>query len=181
MRFYFVSILTLSLFDCLAEGIVTLFVFGHVSGHLALIKSSGSAFSFTRMLPSIHGFWFGNVLIVAMGTTSSTHVLMNSLTESAYSSMLLSELRFYFVSVLTLSLFNSLAEGIAALFIFGHITRHLALIKSSGSRFQFHANAAINPRFLVWECFYRCYGNDIFDARSNELAHRISVFVNISI
>ena len=32
----------LSLFDCLAEGIDTLFVFGYVSGHLALVKSSGS-------------------------------------------------------------------------------------------------------------------------------------------
>ena len=73
------------MFDCLAEGIATLFVFAHASGVLAL------AFSFTRMLPSIHGFWFGNVLIVAMGTTSSMHFLMNSLTESAYSSMLLLE------------------------------------------------------------------------------------------
>ena len=54
---YFVSILTLSLFDCLAEGIATLFVFGHVYGHLALVKSSGLSF--------------------------------HSLTESAYSSMLL--------------------------------------------------------------------------------------------
>ena len=90
-------------------------------------------------------------------------------------------MRFYFVSILTLSLFDSLAEEIAALFVFGHVTSHLALIKSSGSRFQFHANAAINPRFLVRECFNRCYGNDIFNARSNELAHRISVFVNVVI
>ena len=45
----------------------------------------------TRMVPSLDGFGVGNVLIVAMGTTSSTHVLMNSLTESAYSSMLLSD------------------------------------------------------------------------------------------
>jgi hypothetical protein len=69
------------------EGIATLFVFGHVSGHLTLVKSSGSRFQFHRMLPSIHSFWFGNVLIVAMGTTLSIHFLMNSLTESAYSSI----------------------------------------------------------------------------------------------
>jgi hypothetical protein len=64
----------------------------------------------------------------------------------------------YFVSILTLSLFDSLAEGIAILFVFGHVSGNLALVKSSGSRFQVHLNAAINPRFLVWECFNLAMG-----------------------
>jgi hypothetical protein len=55
----------------------------------------------------------------------------------------------------------------------------LPWLKSSGSGFQFHANAAINPRFLVWELFSRCYGYDIVNALSNEPAHRISIFVNV--
>ena len=45
--------------------------------------------------------------------------------------------------------------------------------------FQFRANAAINPHFLVWECFNSCCGYDIADALANKLAHRISVFVNV--
>ena len=69
------------MFDCLAEGIATLLEFGHVFGHLALIKS------FARMLPLIHGFWLENVLIDAVGTTSPMHLLINSLTESAYSNV----------------------------------------------------------------------------------------------
>ena len=60
-------------------------------------------------------------------------------------------MRLYYVSILTLSLFDCLAEGIATLFVVGHVSGHLALVKSSGSRFQFRANAAINQRFLVWE------------------------------
>jgi hypothetical protein len=72
------------LFDCLAEGIATLFVFGHVSGRLAMIKSSG----FARMLSSIHGFWLAKDLMVTVGTTSPMHLLINSLTESTYKSML---------------------------------------------------------------------------------------------
>ena len=80
-------------------------------------------------------------------------------------------MRFYFVSILTLSLSDCLAEGIATLFEFSHVSGHLALIKSSGSRFQFRANAAINPRFLVWECFNSCCGYDIVDALANKLAH----------
>ena len=55
-------------------------------------------------------------------------------------------MRLYFVSILTLSLFDCLAVGIATLFVFGHVSGHLALIKSSGSRFRFHVNAAINPQ-----------------------------------
>ena len=73
-------------------------------------------------------------------------------------------MRFYFVSMLTLSLFDCLAEGIATLFVFGHVSGHLALIKSNGLRFQFRANAVINPRFLVWECFNSCCGYDFADA-----------------
>jgi hypothetical protein len=45
----------------------------------------------------------------------------------------------------------------------------------------FRANAAINPRFLVWVCFNRCCGYNIADALSNELAHRISVFVSVDV
>ena len=82
-------------------------------------------------------------------------------------------MRLYLVSILTLSLFDCLAEGIATLFVFDHVSGHLALIKSSGSHFQFHANAAINPRFNS------CCGYDIAKALANELAHRISVFINV--
>ena len=80
---------------------------------------------------------------------------------------------------LMLSLFDCLAEGIDTLFVFSHVSGHLALVKSSGSLFQFPANAAIDPLFLVWECFNSCCGYDIADALSNELAQRISVFVNV--
>ena len=77
-----------------------------------------------------------------------------------------------------LSFFDCLEEGLATLFVFGQVSGPLALVKSSGLRFQFRANAAIN-QFLVWECFNSCCGYDIADALSNELAHRISVFVNV--
>ena len=88
-------------------------------------------------------------------------------------------MRFYFVSILTLSCFDCLAEGIATLFVFDHVSGYLALVKSSGSQFQFRANAAINPRFLVWQCFNRCCVYDVADALANKLAHRISVFINV--
>ena len=75
------------------------------------------------------------------------------------------ELRLYFVSIL----FDCLAEGIATVFVFGHVSVRLAMIKSRGSRFQFCANAAINPRFLVEEGFNsRCWYN-ITDALANKL------------
>ena len=80
-------------------------------------------------------------------------------------------MRLYFVSILTLSLFDCLAEGIATLFVLGHVSGHLALVKSSGSRFQFHANAAINPRFLFWECINSCCGYVIANELANELTH----------
>ena len=88
-------------------------------------------------------------------------------------------MRLHFVSVLTRSLFDCLAEGIATLFVFSHVSGHLSLVKSSDLCFQFHVNAAINPRFLVWECFNRCCGYDIANALANELAPRIRVFVNV--
>ena len=78
-----------------------------------------------------------------------------------------------------LSLFDCLAEGIATLFVLGHVSGHLALIKNSGSRFQFCTNAAINPRFLIGECFNRRYGYNITDAIANKVAHRISVYINV--
>ena len=34
-----------------AEGITTLFVFGHIPSHLSMVKCSGSRFQFARMLP----------------------------------------------------------------------------------------------------------------------------------
>ena len=76
-------------------------------------------------------------------------------------------MRLYFVSILTLSLFDSLAEGIATLFIFGHVSGRLALVKSSGSRFQFCANAAVNSRFLVGEDFNCLREYNITDALAN--------------
>ena len=83
------------------------------------------------------------------------------------------------VAILTLSLFDCLAEGIATQFVFGHVSGHLAMVKSSGSRFQFRANAATNPWLLVGECFNTCCGYDVANALANKLAHRISVFVNV--
>ena len=53
----------------------------------------------------------------------------------------------------TLSLYRHfaclIAEGITTLFIFVHIPSHLSMVKCGGSRFQFCANAAIYPWFLV--------------------------------
>ena len=50
----------------------------------------------------------------------------------------------------------------------------LAMIKISGSRFQFCAKAAINPRFLVGEGFNSHRGYNITDALANKLAYQIS-------
>ena len=77
------------------------------------------------------------------------------------------------------SLFDCLAKGIATLFVFFHVSSHLALIKSIGLRFQFCVNAAINPRFLVGEGFNSHRGYIITDALANKLAHRISVYINV--
>ena len=74
-------------------------------------------------------------------------------------------------SILTLSLFDCLAEGIATLFVFGHVSGSLVMIKSRGLRFQFCANAAINPRFLVRRCFNSHSGYDILDALANKFAN----------
>ena len=46
LRLHFVSILTFCLFDCLMEGITTLFVFGHLASHLAIVKCGGSLIQF---------------------------------------------------------------------------------------------------------------------------------------
>jgi hypothetical protein len=75
-------------------------------------------------------------------------------------------------------LFDCLVEGIAALFVFGRVSDKLAMIKSGGSCFQFHANAAINPWFLVREGFNGHRGYDISNALANKLAHRVSVYIN---
>ena len=58
------------------------------------------------------------------------------------------ELQLYFVSLVMLCLLDCRAEGITTLFVFGHVSSRLAMIKSGGSRFQFCADAAIYPRFL---------------------------------
>ena len=42
-------------------------------------------------MPVIHGFWFGYVRIVAVGTTSSMHLLMKPVTDVINSSMLSDE------------------------------------------------------------------------------------------
>jgi hypothetical protein len=76
-------------------------------------------------------------------------------------------------------MFRLFAEGIATLFVFSHVSGRLAMIKSSGSHFQFCGNAAINPRFLVGEGFNSHRGYNITDALPNELAHQISVYTNV--
>jgi hypothetical protein len=53
------------------------------------------------------------------------------------------------------------------------------MIKSGGSRFQFCANAAINPLFLVKEGFNSHSEYDISDALVNKLAHRVNVYINV--
>ena len=78
-----------------------------------------------------------------------------------------------------LYLFDCLAEGIATLFLVGHVSGRLAMIKSNGSRFQFCVNAVINPRFLVGGGFISRRGYNITDALANKLAHRISVYINV--
>ena len=88
-------------------------------------------------------------------------------------------MQLYFVCTLALCLFDWLAEGIAALFVFGHVSGRLAMIKSSGSRFQFCVNAAINPWFLVRKGFNTHSGQDISYALANKLTHRVSVYINV--
>jgi hypothetical protein len=64
-------------------------------------------------------------------------------------------------------LFDCLAEGIATLFVFGHVSGRLALIKNSGSHFQFCVNGAVNPWFLVGEGFNSRHEYNITDALAN--------------
>ena len=80
----------LCLFDCLAEGIAALFVVGGVSGSLAMIES-GSSLSFSANAAINPRFLVREVSKVTEGMTSPMHFLINWLTESAYTSMLLSE------------------------------------------------------------------------------------------
>ena len=75
-------------------------------------------------------------------------------------------MRLHFVSIMTICLFDCLEEGIARLFVFGHVSGRLAMIKSGGSRFKFCVNAAINPLFLVREGF-NCHSGYISDALAN--------------
>ena len=46
LRLHFVSVLTFCLFDCLTEGIITLFVFNHIPSHLVMVKCGGSHLQF---------------------------------------------------------------------------------------------------------------------------------------
>src|SRR4029434_11186612 len=63
--------------------------------HLDFPKASGSpelwaedrALSLARTLPFTQGFWFGKVLTLTQGTTSSIHLEMYEETESVYSLM----------------------------------------------------------------------------------------------
>ena len=70
-------------------------------------------------------------------------------------------------------------EGITTLFVFGHVSSCLAMIKCDGTCFQFCANAAINPQFLVREGFNSHSGYNISYILPYKLAHRVSVYVNI--
>ena len=83
--------------------------------------------------------------------------------------LLVFELQLYFVSLVMLCLFDCRAEGITTLFVFGHVSSRLAMIKSGGSRFQFCADAAINPQFQGREGFYSHSGDNISDALDNKL------------
>lgn len=55
--------------------------------------------SIVRISPFIQGFWLAYVLIVIVGTTSSTHYLMKPVTNDVYSSMLMDESLNIFQSV----------------------------------------------------------------------------------
>ena len=72
------------------------------------------------------------------------------------------------VSILTLCLFDCLAEGITTLFVFSHVSSRLAMIKSGGSRFQFCGNAAVNSPLLVREGFNSHSGYNISNAFPNK-------------
>ena len=71
-----------------------------------------------------------------------------------------------------------LTEGITTLFVFGHITSHLAMVKCDGLRFKFCVNAAIYPRFLVRVGFNSHSGYNISHL-PDELSPRNCVFVNV--
>ena len=89
------------------------------------------------------------------------------------------ELRLNFVSVLTLCIFDCLAEGITTLFLFGHVSSHLAMSKCGASHFQFCANAAVNPLFLVRKGFNSHSGYNISIALPNKLTHRVRLYVDV--
>ena len=80
-----------------------------------------------------------------------------------------------FVSTLTLCLFDCLAEAITTLFVFSHVFSRSAMIKYSGTCFQFCTNTAINPRFLVREGFNSHSGNNISYTLPDNLSHRVSI------
>ena len=68
------------------------------------------------MLPVIHSFWLGHVRTVTVGTTSSMHLLMKSVTDVVYSSMPSEECQTIFQSVLAKQS-SSLASASSDLFL----------------------------------------------------------------
>jgi hypothetical protein len=76
-----------------------------------------------------------------------------------------------------LCLFDCLTEGITILFVFGHVSSRLAMIKCGGMCFQLCSNAAINPLVLFREGFNSHSGYNISYTRPYILAHRVSVYV----
>ena len=85
----FVPILMFRLFDCLAEGINYIVVFGHIPGHPSMVKCGGSHFQIYANAAIFPRF------LVRVGFNShSGYNISNalpSLTESAYKSKLFSE------------------------------------------------------------------------------------------
>jgi hypothetical protein len=53
------------------------------------------------------------------------------------------------------------------------------MVKCGCSGFQFCANAAIHPRFLVWVGFNSHSGNNIAYTLPDELSHRVRVYIKV--
>ena len=87
--FHLSPVLTLCLFDGLSEGIARYLIRVRVSSSF---EAAALAFS--------HGFWFGYVRTVTVGTTSSMHILIKPVTDVVNSSMPSDESRNIFQSVL---------------------------------------------------------------------------------
>ena len=74
-------------------------------------------------------------------------------------------------------MFDFLAEGIATLFVFGHVSSRLAMIKK-----QWLALSVLLPSirgFLLGKGLNSHGGYNISDALANKFTHRVSVYVNV--